>query len=59
MDIEPFDCSATQTLNVSCILGIVVGDSLRDCKLGIASVHISYYQLVNFVVTCWFEQLIT
>ena len=28
MGIEPFDCSATQMLNVSCILGVVVGDSL-------------------------------
>ena len=28
MGIEPFDCSATQTLNGSCILGVVVGDSL-------------------------------
>ena len=28
MGIEPFDCSATQTLNGSGILGIVVGDSL-------------------------------
>ena len=28
MGIEPFDCSATQTLNVSCIFGVVVGDSL-------------------------------
>ena len=28
MCIEPFDYSATQTLNGSCILGVVVGDSL-------------------------------
>jgi hypothetical protein len=28
MDIELFVCSATQTSNVSCILGAVVGDSL-------------------------------
>jgi len=26
MSIEPFTCSTTQTLNESCILGIVVGD---------------------------------
>ena len=29
MGIEPFNCSATQTLNGSCILGVVVGDSLE------------------------------
>ena len=29
MGIEPFDCSVTQTLNVSCILDVVVEDSLR------------------------------
>jgi len=29
MGIEPFDYSATQMLNGSCILGVVVGDSLR------------------------------
>ena len=29
MVIEPFDCSATKTLNGSCILGVVVGDSLN------------------------------
>ena len=28
MGIEPVDCSATQTLNRSCILDVVVGDSL-------------------------------
>jgi len=28
MCIEPFGCSATQMLNGSCILGVVVGDSL-------------------------------
>ena len=28
MGIEPFDCSATQTLNGSYILGVVVRDSL-------------------------------
>ena len=28
MGIEPFDCSATQMLNGSSILGVVVGDSL-------------------------------
>ena len=28
MCIEPFDCSANQTLNESYILGVVVGDSL-------------------------------
>jgi hypothetical protein len=27
--IENFACSATQTLNGSCILGVIVGDSLR------------------------------
>ena len=27
MCIEPFECSATQILNGSCILSIVVGDS--------------------------------
>ena len=30
MVIEPFNCSATQTLNVSCILRVVVGDSLKE-----------------------------
>jgi hypothetical protein len=28
MRIEFFACNATQTLNESCILGVVVGDSL-------------------------------
>jgi hypothetical protein len=36
MGIEPFTCSTTQILNKSCILGVVVGDSLRkgrsQCK---------------------------
>jgi hypothetical protein len=27
MCIESFACSATQTLNGSCILGVIVGDS--------------------------------
>jgi hypothetical protein len=31
MSIEPFSCSATQTSNMFCILGIVVGDSLSVC----------------------------
>jgi hypothetical protein len=30
MGIEPFACSVTQTSNESCILGVVVGDSLRQ-----------------------------
>jgi hypothetical protein len=29
MGIEPFACSATLRSNGSCILGVVVGDSLR------------------------------
>ena len=33
MSIEPFDCSATQRTNVSCILGVIVGDSLSHSLL--------------------------
>ena len=33
MGIEPFDYSATQMLNGSYILGVVVGDSLRKKPL--------------------------
>jgi hypothetical protein len=32
MGIESFACSATQMLNGSCILGVVVGDSLKSEK---------------------------
>ena len=33
MGIEPFDCSATQTLNESYILDVVVEDSLGPYRL--------------------------
>jgi hypothetical protein len=33
MSIEPFTYNVTQTSNESCILGVVVGDSLRRLLL--------------------------
>jgi len=41
MGIEPFDCSATQMFNGSCILGVVIGDSLNTNKVNI--VFFSYF----------------
>ena len=46
MGIEPFDYSATQMLNGSCILGVVIGDSLMR------AVHLSALFIIDAGPAC-------
>jgi len=39
MCIEPFASSATQTLNGSCILDVIVGDNLRQPVVELGGRH--------------------
>ena len=40
MNIELFVCNANQTLNMSYILGVVVGDSLKWLNLGLREYYV-------------------
>ena len=52
MGIEPFDCSATQMLNGSCILDVVVGDSLSRCILILRIVVALILRVISSLHAC-------
>jgi hypothetical protein len=56
MSIEPFTYNVTQTPNESCILGVVVGDSLRRLLLSREVGYIRWItgciRLAGYIMPC-------